>query len=70
MSRCEEKRGLLGRCKLETMHAGEHDNGKTTWPRIGADLEIHLRALSHLEEMKKERARLQDLSDRHERGEL
>jgi hypothetical protein len=52
------------------MHAGEHDNGKTTWPRTGGDLEIHLMALSKLEEMKKERARLQDLSDRHERGEL
>jgi hypothetical protein len=70
MDRCEQRRGLLGRCKLEKVHPGEHDNGKVTWPRTGSDLRIHQMTLSQLEEMRQERARLQALSDRHDRGEL
>jgi hypothetical protein len=68
--RCSEKRGLLGRCKLESLHAGDHDNGKMTWPRQGADLEIYLHALDYIDRQRKERARLQGLADQHERGEL
>lgn len=32
MTRCKEKDGLFGRCKLEHLHPGDHDNGKKTWP--------------------------------------
>ena len=69
-SRCDEKQGLFGRCKQESLHAGDHDNGKTRWPRRGADLEIYLGALSILDQQQKERARLEELADRHEHGEL
>ena len=45
MSRCEQKTGLFGgRCKLESLHTGPHDNGKTTWQRQGSDLAIWVRA--------------------------
>lgn len=66
--RCEERRGLFsGRCTLEKLHAGDHDDGKTTWPRIGADLEIYLLTLEKIEEIKQRRAYLQSLADKHER---
>src|SRR6266496_2552971 len=70
MSRCDGKRGIFGRCTKEQTHPGDHDNGKSTWPRVGMDLEIYLRTLSYLEEMNAEERRLQGLAERHERGDL
>jgi hypothetical protein len=67
MDRCRESKGLVfGRCTLENVHAGDHDNGKTTWPRTGADLEIYLRTLEKIEEINQRNAYLQGLAEQHE----
>lgn len=70
MAGCGQKKGLFGYCKKESVHPGDHDNGKVTWPRVGSDLQIYLGALSRIEEMRIEQRRLADLAARHERGEL
>lgn len=70
MSRCDQKKGLLGYCKKEMLHPGDHDNGKTTWPRTGMDQRIYLKALAVSEGLRAEQRRLEELAERHERGEL
>ena len=70
MAGCDQKKGLLGKCRKEMLHPGDHDNGKTTWPRIGSDLRIYQIALSESERLRAEHRRLQELTERHERGEL
>jgi hypothetical protein len=65
--RCDGKRGLLSRCKLEKLHAGDHDDGKGTWPRTGNDLQLYLLTLKKLDEMKKEREYMLGLAEAHER---
>lgn len=70
MSGCDQKKGLLGRCRKAMMHPGDHDNGKVTWPRAGLDLRIYQKALAVKEQMVAEQRRLDELTARHERGEL
>jgi hypothetical protein len=68
--RCHARRGILfGRCKKEELHAGDHDNGKETWPRTGIDLEIYTRALSYIEERHAETERRQRLARQYEERE-
>jgi hypothetical protein len=70
MSGCGQRKGLLGYCKKESLHPGDHDNGKTTWPRTGTDREIYLKALAVEERILAEHRRLSELAERRERGEL
>ena len=66
MSRCDQKKGLFAYCRKEKLHPGNHDNGKTTWPRVGSDLRIYQLTLAELERLHAERRRLDALVDRHE----
>jgi hypothetical protein len=29
MAGCDQKKGLLGKCRKEMLHPGDHDNGKS-----------------------------------------
>ena len=66
MSRCDQKKGLFGRCTRESVHPGDHDNGKVTWPRTGSDLQIYQIALAEIERRRAEQRRLRELVERHE----
>jgi hypothetical protein len=70
MSRCDQKKGLFGRCTRESLHPGDHDNGKVTWPRMGGDLMVYQYALQELERRRAQQRQLQELAERHERGEF
>lgn len=78
MSRCGQRKGFLGYCKKDTMHPGDHDNGKERWPRTGSDQENYQEHLYVMEEIqlkmdaarKAEKERLMKLvesADRRER---
>ena len=64
MNRCDERSGLFGRCQKEGLHPGDHDNGKKTWPRQGADLHVYQLALAELERVRAEQKRLEDIVQR------
>ncbi len=57
MGRHEQKKGLFGYCKRESLHVGDHDNGKTTWPPPGSDLRVHQSALPEVERLRVGRIR-------------
>ena len=61
MSRCDQKQGLLGYCKKESMHPGDHYNGKIRWPRTGIDQEKYL---DHLDFMQDIELQVQASADR------
>lgn len=67
---CGQKKGFFRYCVKGSLHPGDHDNGKVTWPRIGLDLEIYLLALAKKEEYLAEHRRLLDLAERRNRGEI
>jgi hypothetical protein len=69
MSSCGQKKGLFGYCKRESLHPGDHDNGKTTWPRTGSDLRIYQLALAEVERLRAEQLRLEEIAKRHEQKE-
>lgn len=60
MPRCDQKKGLFGYCKKESLHTGDHDNGKTTWPRVGSDLRIYQKALAVADQLRAEQQRLDE----------
>jgi hypothetical protein len=55
MNRCDQRRGIFGRCRLEMLHPGDHDDGKGTWPRTGIDLDIYLEAMAIVERERQQR---------------
>ena len=70
-NRCDGKPGLIGgRCKLESLHPGDHDNGNKTWPRSRSEEEVYAIALQVLDERKRQQAERRKLIERHEAGEL
>lgn len=70
-NRCDGKFGLIsGRCKLESLHPGNHDNGNKTWPRLPSEEEAYAIALEILDERERQQAERAELIKRHERGEL
>ena len=56
MSGCAWRKGFLGYCKKDSMHPGDHDNGKETWPRTGSDLEGYQDHLYVQEEIRQKMA--------------
>src|ERR1022692_3714405 len=65
MSQCDKKKGLFGRRKKDSnLHPGDHDNGKTTWPRTGSDLHIYELALVEFERLQIERRQREELLNR------
>ena len=70
-NRCDGKFGLIsGRCTLESLHPGKHDNGNKTWPRSPSEQEVYAIALQVLDERSRQQAERTELIDRHERREL
>jgi hypothetical protein len=68
MSKCRQKKGLFGYCRKESMHPGDHDNGRTTWPRVGSDLRIYRLATTEVDRLRAERRRLDAPVERHGQG--
>ena len=66
MDRCDGRSGLFGRCHKQSLHPGDHDNGKKTWPRLGSDLQIYRLALAELDRLRAEQRRLAAIAQRHE----
>jgi hypothetical protein len=70
-NRCDGKFGVIsGRCRLEGLHPGNHDNGNKTWPRSPSEEGVYAIALQVLDERKRQQAERTQLIKRHERGEL
>jgi hypothetical protein len=61
---------FTGRCKLESLHPGEHDNGTKRWPRLPSEQHLYEITLQIIADRKQERAERARLVERHERGEL
>jgi hypothetical protein len=69
MSKCDQWKGLFIHCKKESLHPGDHDNGRTTWARIGSDLRIYQLTLAEIERLSAERRRLEELVARQRQQE-
>lgn len=68
---CERKSGLFGgRCKLDSLHGGNHDNGQKQWPVSEIDLEIRAITIEKINEQNEARRHRQDILERHRRGEI
>ena len=52
MARHRQKKGSFGYRKRESLHVGDHDNGKTTRPPQGSDLWVHQSALPEVERLR------------------
>jgi hypothetical protein len=69
--RCSGKSGMFsGRCKLESLHPGEHNDGTKKWPRLPSEQDLYEITLQIIAERKEQRAARAKLVERHERGEI
>lgn len=70
-TRCTSKSGMFsGRCRLDGLHPGDHDNGSRTWPRNQVELDILAATIREMQRMDSERAARAELLDRNRRHEI
>ena len=67
--RCDGKSGMMGgRCQLDSLHPGDHDNGAKTWPRSRVEEDLLVATLRAMDRRNNAAADRQELLRRNERN--